>query len=968
MEELFRFMLTRPAQRADETRTIPMRLSAAYHDRLRQARNSAEPRAQLKNIALAQRGSPQALKSLDELKYGEALRNLLAALASGSDMSPGQLAASITNVFGGVASTVVADPDFARDRERLCDALVTTVILGNDGPVSSDAAVRALRAKAIVERVAAGDSQLAESGAIAEALQRTVLLPDDLFPLPGGRQRGGRPGGAPAVDDRDRRRAELVARCDGLRAAYTRLTRITPEDLVVPEAPGATPSAPGAPSPTVPPERPGGRRGGEQPSATASVVTAAAVASAPLLLKPAVVRAFDTRERDVLAERNLDLTRVGLPAALDRLSTELQEVELELAELDHASRRDVIRVGASFLPQAVTAVGDVVAGSPAPTTYGTVAPAGIGDLLVVRQFLKGYEARELAHVENVLKGEYKERMHRRAVTTEETFTTETETKREEERDQQSTERFELKTEASQVQKEDMSLKVGVAVTAKYGPSVEFKGTTDFALNQSKEEATKIATSYSKDVTTRAVSKIFERRREERILKTTQVFEEKNTHGVDNKTGAEHVVGQYQWIDKVYEAQVFNYGKRLLFDIMLPEPAAFLLYALGNQPKAGAALVKPVPFELKPTDISEWNYTYYVKQYEVVGVEPPPQPYISVAKVLEGAGAKDGSTKTLEIAIKDGYQAIHVSVRQSFTMSNASASMDVIVGEWIHRFTQSDGWAWSYTLSNEVGSVPVAIVTGAGVEVFADAFEIHCQRTPRALDEWRLKTHTSILQAYQKQLRDYEEKLAALETQTAQQVFGRNPLDNERLIRTELKKGTVSVLTAQHYELFGAIVVSQPEGYPQPDLAEADAEGRYIRFFEQAFEWEQMMFFYYPYFWGRKPNWVKAALLQDTDPLFAEFIKAGAARVVVSVRPGFESAVGHFLESGELWDGGDLPPITSPLYLSIIEEIKERDKAAGGEVPQGDPWEVHLPTTLIKLRDQASLPEWQKNDKGEWVPV
>src|SRR5437773_6738675 len=121
--------------------------------------------------------------------------------------------------------------------------------------------------------------------------------------------------------------------------------------------------------------------------------------------------------------------------------------------------------------------------------------------------------------------------------------------------------------------------------------------------------------------------------------------------------------------------------------MLPEPAAFLLYALGNQPKAGAALIKPMPFELKPTDISEWNYTYYVKQYEVVGVEPPPQPYISVAKVLEGAGAENGSTKTLEIAIRDGYQAIHVSVRQSFTMSNANASMDVIVGEWIHRFTQ-----------------------------------------------------------------------------------------------------------------------------------------------------------------------------------------------------------------------------------------------------------------------------------------
>ena len=428
-----------------------------------------------------------------------------------------------------------------------------------------------------------------------------------------------------------------------------------------------------------------------------------------------------------------------------------------------------------------------------------------------------------------------------------------------------------------------------------------------------------------------------------------------------------MVGQYQWVDKVYEAQVFNYGKRLLFDIMLPEPAAFLLYALGNQPKAGVDLVKPVPFTLTPTDISQWNYAYYVKQYEVVGVEPPPQPYVTVAKAFEGKGRHTGSTKTLEIPIQDGYRAFKVSVRQSFIGMDDQAFIDVIVGEWMHRFTLSDGWAWSVHLSNEVGSVPVAVITD-NVRVFAQAVEIDCQRTPRALDDWKLKTHAAILQAYQKQLRDYEEKLAALEVQAAQQIQGRNPLENERLIRAELKKGAISVFTAQHYDLFGAISLSSPGGYPQPDLAEADAEGKYIRFFEQAFEWEQMMFFYYPYFWGRKPNWLKRALLQDADPLFADFIKAGAARVVVPVRPGFEHAVEHFLDSGETWDGGDLPTITSPLYLSIIEEIKERDKAPATKSRRAIRGTLHLPTTLLKIRDEDALPEWKKDDQGDWVPV
>jgi hypothetical protein len=130
----------------------------------------------------------------------------------------------------------------------------------------------------------------------------------------------------------------------------------------------------------------------------------------------------------------------------------------------------------------------------------------------------------------------------------------------------------------------------------------------------------------------------------------------------------------------------------------------------------------------------------------------------------------------------------------------------------------------------------------------------------------------------------------------------------------------------------------------------------------------MMYLFYPYYWGRKNNWLKRALLQDVDPLFAEFIKAGSVRVMVSVRPGFEKAVAHFFDTGQIWEGGDLPDISSPLYVSIIEEIRERDKAPGEEVPQGDPWDVHLPTTLLILRDQAGLPAWQKNAKGEWLPV
>jgi hypothetical protein len=900
-------------------------------------------------VAETQAKSPTALTSINALNNAAPLRELLKTLGAGADKTLNEMNTLIKNLFTRTAAEVVANPNFNADRERVSDVLITNAILGRDGAVSSNDAARFLRAMAIVDKTAGSDATLFARGGLADALTRTILLPPDIFPIGAAAGMRSQPSTEPTTPDNE---SKLQKQRDRLLAVYSPLTRVAPEDFVAPvtRIMSISPDT----EDTAPPTAASDVAAGE-PSAPQSAV-GEFTTGAPLMLRSDALEALDADQKAVLAERKIDLKEMSLPSAVERLSEELQDVDLKLAEIRTKTHQTMTLAGSTYSLDKAFGIGPLVPGrffaDSVPSTHGNLAPVGIGDLLVVKQFLKRYEARELAHVENVLSGEFKERMHRRARTTEETITVEVETKKEEERDQQSTERFELKSEISEIQKQDTSLKIGLEVSGKYGPVVEFKATTDFAMNTSKEEATKLATSYSKEVTSRATSRLFERRREERILKTIEVFEEKNTHGIDNKGSGEHVVGQYQWLDKIYEAQVFNYGKRMLFDIMIPEPAVFMLFALAGQPKAGNDLVKPLPFSIRPTDISEWNYSFYVKQYEVVGVSPPPQPYLAVSKVVEGSGTEDnGSTKSLEIPLPDGYQAVSYEWKSRYNLWPGGTLSIVILPE---------------PINNRVGTITLAVKSHK-IEVYTVSLAINCQRTQRSLDEWKLKTHAAILQAYQKQLRDYEERLAALEVQAEQQIQGRNPLENEQLIRCELKKSSISTFTAQHYELFGAINLSTPDGYPQPNLPEAAAEGKYIRFFEQAFEWEQMMYFFYPYYWGRKPNWLKRALLQDTDPRFAEFIKAGFARIVISVRPGFEHAIAHFLETGQIWNGGDLPPMTSPLYVSIIEEIRERDKALGNEVAQGDPWDVRLPTTLIKLRDDNKLPAWKKNAQGEWLP-
>ena len=117
-----------------------------------------------------------------------------------------------------------------------------------------------------------------------------------------------------------------------------------------------------------------------------------------------------------------------------------------------------------------------------------------------------------------------------------------------------------------------------------------------------------------------------------------------------------------------------------------------------------------------------------------------------------------------------------------------------------------------------------------------------------------------------------------------------------------------------------------------------------------------MYTYYPYFWARQAKWGELILIQDTDPQFEAFLKAGAARVVVPARPGFEGALTHYQETGDIWMGEEIPDMFSDYYVSIIAEIKARNAAPGTEVLISE-WDVKLPTTLVMLKEDEKLPEW-----------
>ncbi|WP_457593966.1 hypothetical protein [Hydrogenimonas sp.] len=906
---------------------------------------------------------------------------------------------------------------FNQDKYRLQDSIMALSIVPSFPHKHRDRLVNALRICRIIERMAQieknpdTDDALKQSYGIEKAMKAPVALPTDIFPLPPAKKNE-----VKTPSDQNKEREEKLQRLREkhtvLRAAIEELDHLKPDDYVQPSSSSIeiysaltkedinhlsastrafcreldldlTKKTILELVDKLEAERLQAKEAKtvEIKSAIEELLKLAVSRSSKHAEVPAItedwkpwtlsqerVGRLDETTRQVIQELGYDLTQDPVPQVMNALEEELAYIGAQL--FVPPQRKRVIRYGKSnfeFLPGIEVSPwppGELELNQ-VPELHCHVEPVGFGEYNSVRQTLLRYEDGEIAHIENVLRGEYKERVHRRLRRLEEALTYEEERKAVTEKDLQSTDRFELKREASETIKEEHKADAGV--TVKYDtPTVKVEAKAGYTYDHAKEQAKKTSVSYARDVTQKSLSRLEEKVREVRTQKTLEEFEETNTHGIDNKDKPDHAIGIYRWVDKIYEAQVISYGERLFFDFIIPEPAAFYLYALTHRETGD--IEEPMPptacanngfpcfdpdmdiHPLQPSDITPENYMAWVSMYEVSGVETPPEQFISkgyaFSKEAErtGAGAPN-IYESYTIPIPEGYQAIALIARGS-SINCGELAYYIDIGGYVHPLCKIGQTVWLLGSGIYIGQkgertgdfqpgIPISIeVIGTGGYVLN--VSLFCQRTKEFLEQWQLKIYESIMQAYYKQKADYEEKLAAAAIQEGISISGRNPGQNQEIIETELKKWALSMLTGQDFTLFNAMETDSLGQYPGINFSEAKAEDRLIRFFEQAFEWPLMTYLFYPYFWGKRqagwkegPTWTdKIINIKDIDPLFEKFLKAGAARITVPVREGPEWAntIINYISTGEVWNGGEAPTIDDPLYVSIVEEIQQQQGA------------------------------------------
>lgn len=903
------------------------------------------------------------------LQLGQEYLDLHTRLLHLADANTDNIKGSIEKIFDRSPLDLIASDAFKKDRQLLNDLIIAVKMTTAFDKVRAADVVSMRQAIAFIEAIIEKNYQRLSVEAIKSILLRPIVIPEaflkkqtpEVAPIP-----------VPAGDSEEViKRKALEKEQESMKAAYFTLKALKPHELQMTDVPGTKTSLIAIPQtrkvrsgvlgwiaaafwPRSETTTPIMREEQQSPKQVLSLTNAAFNK-----LDPSVLKTFEREQPDFRTAGYTELTQlakslVDAPFYKDPILASL------IAKCHRVKAvTKVYRVGINTFAVQPAQDTTIAPSSGSPDfTNAITRPVGIGKLQVVRQELLSYEAKEISHIENILEGEILRHSTTRRDTNEVTITDETQTTQFDERDLQSTIRNEMASETQKEAGQQASSTQDQTSTTSYGKLVE----------NSKSN-------YAKTVTDRAVSSLTQQVKHQRVQRVKNSFTEKSVHEFDNsKAGAKNVTGIYQWVDKKYRTQIVNYGTRLLYDVVVPEPAAFLIESLQTAPQPeGLDLVKPEIFDKCPDCLNVFNYACLAAQYGASGaVQPPPDDFIKTVPYtdpLMAAPSKlkisseetvDGFLfKDFQIEIPEGYTAIscYVQMVHPNIFYNDDTWIEFRIGQFIKSTLHFNKGDEHFVMNNETGHIPVIFRTGNSIYQYSFAIGIYCQLGQRAYAEWQLKTHAAIMAGYNRQLAEYHDKLskfqAIIRSQMAQAAnFAHNPA----IEKAELKKAFIYLLLGEH---FGAAYIPTPDPLlVPPNPVYIKKWGAMVAFFERAFEWENIMYTYYPYFWGRRARWGELILIQDINPQFEEFLKAGAARVVVPVRPGFEGALSHYQETGKLWMGEEMPDIFSPFYVSMIQEVKARNFAPADEVVVEE-WEVSLPTTLVMLKKDALLPDFKK---------
>lgn len=418
------------------------------------------------------------------------------------------------------------------------------------------------------------------------------------------------------------------------------------------------------------------------------------------------------------------------------------------------------------------------------------------------------------------------------------------------------------------------------------------------------------------------------------------------------------VDYFQLLRK-WRVDLIRYGLRMTYDLVIPNPGLDLVgRVLEIQAIDEMLTTTSYSFGLHVDDVTRDRWLVLSEQYGVE-LDPPPEMSLPIAfykKLDPVKGMVDGD---VEIDIPDEYEF------ENGTMT-AVLHLHVTSGDPHPQWATFDGIFNASGSNYNVGhtsdlspyqhTVGKLIIGYGYLNTDDGSVQVNgtCLVLLKAMQEWQLKSWTALRNAdqaaYDKRVQQAKERKAFLQDQVAQ--F--DALTLRKMEREEIMRWVLRWLLGPGFDLMPAYLMALFQAYPDPDptkdpkptqYAYKDVAtltkdewlavfnyGEFVKYIHDAIEWENVLFFAYPYFWDHVNNWPFKRFLVHPDPIHREFLRSGAMRIVLTIRPGFEESFAMLQQTGD----STAPPNESFPYVTIAEDIRNFAMTNYEGIPPANP--------------------------------
>ncbi|MGP3954040.1 hypothetical protein [Streptomyces sp. 7N604] len=515
------------------------------------------------------------------------------------------------------------------------------------------------------------------------------------------------------------------------------------------------------------------------------------------------------------------------------------------------------------------------------------------------------------------------------------------------------------------------------------PIISGSSTAGFTAQDSTSKSAADSVKHARSTTAKASSRSRQEHKVTISTKTETGTSETSTRMLKNNN-PQPVRIDYFSLMRNWRVRLYRYGLRLTYDIVVPEPGAAMRRAYAEL-EALRAQQGPFDFPVRHSDITttlvdadgnpvppgtpgipkyKWLADGYGATVKTYPADPTPVPAGSHVGTNGGWWFLDlefevpASTRIREVRLdahigkQDGdenklmFDVIGTKIRPEWNNQTGA----LVIRD--HQLIATSGAPF---LQGYTGKQKVTFFFHHSDQVDVQLTTL-CELAPETIDQWRNEVWTALFDAAQAKYVARQQEIASQILAIEERLTNVDTLTLRREENDEIMKGVLRFILGANFAFMpdsvlaafkaAGVDIAHGIGFDETKLGLSQEQWTLVRqhedlvrFINQAIEWENVVTFLYSYFWDVPPSWRFIRELRHPDATRQAFLRAGSARIVLTVRKGWEEAWMRFAEGGSI--GAQIP---AP-YLSIAKEIAAYDDRNYPGIPAANPG-----TTATRLHD------------------